>query len=163
MTSSSAACHAESMKRSFQGVVAGLLVGGSLFSSAQDKGDWRAANSNARSITGDIEISDSKLFLNFIGFTIAQIRKLDSAETTTVFASEVSNGSGNLYRLTVPAARRFLHHNTLCGSEDVQWMVTSVSERTLHVAFFSGADTPVFTPEAMTNSTDLCGTFSFVR
>ncbi len=152
------------MKRSFlYGAVAGLLLGCSMFSSAQDKGDWRSASSNARSITGDIEISDSKLFLNFIGFTIAQIRKLEPAETTAVFASEVSNGSGNLYRLTVPAARRFLHHNTLCGSEDVQWMVTSVSERTLHVAFFSGADTPVFTPEAMANSTDLCGTFSYVR
>ena len=152
------------MKQFFSSVtVVSLLIGCALFSSAQDKGDWRAASSNARSITGDIAISDSKVFLNFIGFTIAQIRKLEPAETNTVFASEASSGSGNLYRLTVPAARRFLHHNTLCGSEDVQWMVTSVSERALHVAFFSGADAPVFTPEAMSNSTDLCGTFSYVR
>lgn len=152
------------MKRFFRyGAFVGILVASSLFSSAQDKGDWRAASSNARSITGDIEISDSKLFLNFIGFTIAQIRKLEPKETTAVFAAEGSSGSGNLYRLTVPAARRFLHHNTLCGSEDVQWMVTSVAERTLHLAFFSGMDTPVFTPEAMSNSTDLCGTFSYGR
>jgi hypothetical protein len=152
------------MMRFFRsGVVVGLLVGCSLISSAQDKGDWRAGSSNARSITGDLEITDAKLFLNFIGFTIAPIRRLEPKEATAVFAAEGSTGSGNLYRLTVPAARRFLHHNTLCGSEDVQWMVTSVSERTLHVAFFSGADTPVFTPEAMSNSTDLCGTFSYVH
>ncbi len=135
----------------------------SLLSWAQDKGDWRAGSSTSRSITGDIEISDSKVFLNFIGFPIAQIRKLEPKEAAAVFAAEGGTGSGNLYRLTVPAARRFLHHNTLCGSEDAQWMVTSVSERTLHVAFFSGADTPVFTPEAISNSTDLCGTFSYVR
>jgi hypothetical protein len=145
------------------GAVAALFLSGSLFSGAQDKGDWRADSSNARSITGDIGISDSKLFLNFIGFTIAQIRKLEPAETSAVFASEVTSGRGNLYRLNISAARRFLHKNTLCGSEDVQWMVTSVSDRALHVAFFSAASTPVLTAEAMANSTDLCGTFAYVR
>jgi len=63
----------------------------------------------------------------------------------------------------VPAAQRFLHKNSLCGSDDTQWMVTSVADRTLHVAFFSGTETPEFTPEVMTNSSDLCGTFTYVR
>jgi hypothetical protein len=41
--------------------------------------------------------------------------------------------------------------------------VTSVAARTMYVAFFSGPDTPQFTPEAMANSSDLCGTFTYVR
>lgn len=132
--------------------------------SAQEKGYWRASSSTAASITGDIQISDTKLSINFTGFTLAQIRRLSPAETSAVFAAESSSeATGNLYRLNVPASKKFLRHNSLCGSDDVQWMVTSVAERTLYVAFMSGANTPVFTPEAMANSTDLCGTFTYVR
>ena len=134
------------------------------FGRTQEKGYWRAASSNAGSITGDIEIADTKISINFTGFTIAQIRRLTPAETSAVFAAE-GNGSasGNLYRLNIAANKRFLHHNSICGSDDTQWMVTSVAERTMYVAFFSGANTPEFTPEAMANATDLCGTFTYVR
>ena len=140
-----------------------LLLFGSLFSPAQEMGDWRASSLNAASITGDLSLSDTKVFINYTGFTIAQIRRLEPAETSAVFAAEDAAGSGSLYRLNVPAARRFLRHNSLCGSDDTEWMVTSISGRTLHVAFFSGADPPVFTPEAIGNSTSLCGTFTYVR
>ena len=57
-------------------------------SMAQEKGYWRAASSTAGSITGDIAISDTKLSINFLGFTIAQIQQLTPAETGAVFASE---------------------------------------------------------------------------
>jgi len=151
------------MKRLFQlAAVAGLLLGSVSFA-AQEKGYWRAASSNASSITGDIEVSATKLSINLTAFTIAQIRSLQPSETSAVFAAEGPGSGGNLYRLNVPANRRFLHKNTLSGSDDTQWMVTSVSDRTLYVAFFSGSETPVFTPEAMNNSSSLCGTFTYVR
>ena len=131
---------------------------------AQDKGNWRAASSTAQSITGDIGISADKLFINFAGFTIAQIRPLTPADLNAVFAAENgAPGSGNLYRLNVPAEKKFLHHNTLCGSEETQWMITYVEGHSLHVAFFSGQKPPVMTPEAIANSTDLCGTFLYMR
>ena len=139
------------------------LICGSLSALAQEKGDWRASSSNAASITGDLALSDTKVFINYTGFTIAQIRHLEPAEISAVFAAEDAAGSGNLYRLNIPAARRFLHHNSLCGSDDTEWMVTSASGRVLHVAFFSGPDPPVFTPEAIGNSTNLCGTFTYVK
>jgi hypothetical protein len=72
-------------------------------------------------------------------------------------------GSGSLYRLSVPAQKRFLHHNTLCGTDDTRWMATYVAGRSLQVAFFSGEDQPVFTMDAISNSTRLCGTYSFAR
>jgi hypothetical protein len=136
----------------------------SLSCSAQERGTWRAASSTARAITGDIVISDAKISINFLGFTIAQIRRLDPAETSAAFdADSNAGGTGNLYRLNIHAAQRFLHHNTLCGTEDTQWMAAYASGQDLKLAFFSGSSMPVFTLDALANSTSLCGTFSYVR
>lgn len=139
-----------------------LLLSSSL--SAQDKGYWRAASSNAKAITGDIAISDARLSINLVGFTLAQIRALTPAETSAAFDIDSSTGaSGNLYRLNISASRRFQHHNTLCGSEDTQWMVTGVADGALHVDFFSGPNMPVLTLDALANSSDLCGSFTYAR
>jgi hypothetical protein len=140
------------------------MVASTMMAGAQDKGNWRAASSTAQSITGDVGISADKLFINFAGFTIAQIRSLQPGELNAVFEAENgAPGSGNLYRLSVPAEKKFLHHNTLCGSEETQWMATYFDGHSLHIAFFSGQKLPVMTPEAIANSTDLCGTFLYVR
>jgi hypothetical protein len=145
-------------------LAAGLVWASSLSSSAQDKGSWRATSSNAVGITGDIAISDDKVQIDFAAFTIAQIRKLEPAEGAAAFNADSSApGGGDLYRLSVPAAKRFLHHNTLCGAEVTQWMATYAQGRELHVAFFSGTKMPILTPDALANSTDLCGTFTYSR
>lgn len=131
---------------------------------AQDKGYWRAASSNANAITGDIALSETKLTINFTGFAIAEIRKLTTEEAAAVFDAEAdAGGGGKLYRLHVPAEQKFAHHNTLCGSDDTQWMATYVEGKTLRVAFFSGGNQPVLTFDALTNSTDVCGIFTYAR
>jgi hypothetical protein len=131
---------------------------------AQDNGYWRAASTNAKAITGDISIGDDKVFINFLAFRIAQARTLGPAEVAAAFDADVNaGGNGELYHLNVPADHRFLHHNTLCGTEETQWMATYVSGRTLQVAFFSGQTPPVLTIDALQNSTDLCGTFTYSR
>ncbi|HUA92349.1 MAG TPA: hypothetical protein VL991_07260 [Terracidiphilus sp.] len=136
----------------------------SLSGAAQDKGYWRASGSTAAAITGDIAITETKLTISFSPFTIAQIRRVDAAEILAVFDLENTNGgTGNLYRLNIPASRHFLHHNSLCGSDDAQWMVTYAVDRNLQVAFFSGSNLPVLTRDALANSTDLCGTFSYIH
>jgi hypothetical protein len=151
-------------KITITGVFAGLLCFSSLFASAQDKGYWRATSSNATAITGDLGITDDRLSINFIAFTLAEIRKLEPAESVALFSAENGvPGNGFLYRLNVPAAKRFLHHNTLCGSEETQWMATYATGRELRVAFFSGSKMPVLTPDALANSTDVCGTFLYGR
>ena len=63
----------------------------------------------------------------------------------------------------MPAGKKFLHKNTLCGGEDTQWVATWVSGHTLRLAFFSGTAMPVLTTEAVANSTTLCGTYTYVR
>lgn len=134
------------------------------FCSAQDKGYWRAVSSAANDITGDITVSETKVTISFSGFPMAQIRRITPAEASAAFGVDINvGGVGFIYRLNVPAARRFLHHNTLCGSEDTQWMVTYVTGRTMQAAFFSGDSMPVITAEALANSTDVCGTFGYSR
>jgi len=131
---------------------------------AQDKGAWLADNQSARRITGDIAIADGRLTLDYYNFPIGEIRALKPEEAGALFDADVNApGGGYLYRLAVAADRRFLHKNTLCGTDEVQWMVTWVSGRTLSVSFFSGADPPVFTMDALTNTSDRCGTFTYGR
>jgi len=129
---------------------------------AQEKGVWGAASSNAKSITGDIAIADTKLTISLLTFPLAQIRELQPAELAAAFDAD-PGGTGHLYRIGIAAAQRFLHKNTLCGTEDTEWMATWIQGKTLHVAFFSNPKPPVFTFESLNNSPDLCGSFIYSR
>ena len=147
---------------------AGAMLACSLLCSAhaqaQDRGYWQAASAQAKATTGDITISDRKVTIDYFGFTSAPIRRLKPVEVSAVFDADVNAGiNGDLYRVTVPADKRFLHHNTLCGADETQWMATYVTGRTLQVAFFSGDDQPVFTFDAISKGTSLCGTFAYSR
>ncbi len=145
-------------------LIAALALVPCLLCRAQDKGYWYAASSNAKTITGDIGFSEDTLKINLISFPLARIRTLAPAEVSAAFDADVNaGGTGVLYRVTVGAARRFLNKNTLCGTADTQWMATYVSGRTLRAAFFSGSDPPIFTLDAISKSTDLCGTFTYGR
>jgi hypothetical protein len=141
-----------------------LLLGISLSSAAQDKGYWRASSQTASSITGDLVIGDAKITMNFLSWPLAPIRALTPVEISAVFDADSNVAqAGNLYRLNIAANQRFMHKNTLCGTEQTQWMATYIEGRSLHVAFFSGSGMPVFTFEAVRNSPDLCGTFLYTR
>jgi len=146
------------------GVVLGSVLACCVPATAQELGPWRAANSPAQSITGDVAFSDTRLSIDFSSFPIARIRDLEPGEVSAVFDVDSSTGGrGSLYRLSIPATKKFMHHNTICGSEETQWVAAFVAGRYLHLAFFSGQKMPVFTPEAISNSTDLCGTFAYGR
>jgi hypothetical protein len=144
--------------------IVGLVLVCGMTAAAQENGYWRAASSTARSITGDVALSDEKISINLLSFTVARIRSLEQGEASPLFdADGTAGGKGSLYRLNVPGSKKFLHRNSLCGSDDTQWMVTYVSGRSLQLAFFSGQKPPVFTPDAIANSTDMCGKFSYVK
>lgn len=141
-----------------------LLLTFSLSCPAQDQSYWKASSNNAKAITGDIVVAETYININFMRFTIAPIRTLKTAEVAALFDADVNSGvTGSLYRLSIPAERRFLHRNTLCGSDSAQWMATFVSGRNLQVAFFSGDDAPVLTLDALANTTTVCGTFTYSR
>ena len=131
---------------------------------AEERGLWRAVSKTAASITGDVALSESKLAINFSTFTIARIRDLEPGEVSAAFdVDSTSSGKGSLYRLSIPAAKRFAHKNTLCGSAETEWMAAYAAGNSLHLAFFSGQTMPVFTLDGISNSTDLCGTFLYAR
>jgi len=131
---------------------------------AQELGYWRAASNTAKSVTGDIGIGDTNLLINFASFNIVKAKDLTPAETSTVFDTDSAGTKrAHLYGMNIPGTKKFLHKNTLCGSDDTKWMVTLVDGNALQVAFFSGDSAPTFTVDAMANATNLCGTYSYVR
>ena len=141
-----------------------LLLAGAVYCAAQDRGYWRAASNNAATITGDVNVGETKLSLNLVNFPLAPIRALKPVEVSAVFDADVNAGiNGQLYRIHIPGGTRFMHRNTLCGGEDVEWMATYVVGHNLYVAFFSNPSAPVFTVDAMTNSADRCGNFTYAR
>jgi hypothetical protein len=130
----------------------------------EDRGLWKAASSEAHVVTGDIAIGEAKVSINFLVFPLAHIRRLKPEEVSAVFDADVNAGiEGTLYRLRVPARQFIQKKNTLCGTEDTQWMATYVTGHTMKVAFFSGDDMPVFTFDAMQNSRTQCGTYVYGR
>lgn len=131
---------------------------------AQESGNWRPASTTSKGVTGEIAFTETKIILNFSGYTVAQIRALEPAEIQSIFiGSSGQPGTGNLFRTEIPGDKRFLHKNTLCGAEEVQWIASFVSGHTLQLAMFSGATMPKFTPEAIANTPSLCGTYGYVR
>lgn len=125
---------------------------------------WRAASQTATSITGDVALGAEKITINFVSFPMVQVRALQKDELRAAFSPDAEpNGSGNLYHMEIPGEKRFLHKNTLCGGENAEWMITYVSGRSLQLEFFSGDKPPVLTTDALGNSTDSCGTYSYVR
>ncbi len=151
-------------RRTNLSMMLGLALLCALPGTAQEQGSWRAASKTAESITGDVIFTADKLTIDYVGFIVSQIRPLQPAEISAAFdGSDAAAGAGHLYRLNIAADRRFLHKNTLCGSDATQWMATFVSGKELRTAFFSGATPPVLTFEAFNNSTNLCGAFTYAR
>ena len=152
------------MQKPLRSVLTASLLLLSFAATAQEKGAWQAASNTAQSITGDISFSPDKLSINYVRFPIALIRSLEKSEIAATFdADSDAPGTGSLYRLNVPATQKFLRKNSLCGGDDTHWMVTFASGKTLQVAFFSSQKVPTLTREAISNSTDLCGTFTYVK
>jgi hypothetical protein len=138
---------------------------------AQEHGSWHPASKTAQSITGDITFNGDRMTINFFTLTVAEIRPLKPDEISAAFdttdaGTDAPAGTGHLYRISIPADRRFLHKNTLCGSDETQWMATYVSGKSgkqLQIAFFSNATPPVFTLEALRDSPNLCGSYTYAR
>ena len=137
-----------------------------LTASAQlpEKGLWRAASQNAANITGDVSFSKSKINIGFNGFPLTPARELKPAEVAALYdVAADTAGNGQLYRLSIPGTLRLLNRNTLCGTADIHWMATYMDGKVLKLTFFSSEEAPTLTFEAVQNSPDVCGTFTYVR
>lgn len=146
------------------GVGLALSLGCARVGLAQQRGNWRASSKTAQSVTGDLAFGDERLAINFMSYPIAEIRPLRATEVLAVFdGADATAASAHLYRISVPGAQRFLHKNTLCGGDDVQWMAMLVVRKSLMIAMFSTATPPVLTVEAMNGATNFCGSYSYVR
>lgn len=145
-------------------VLLGLILACCAPGMAQEQGVWRASSSSARTVTGDVSLGDAQLLVNFYNFPIVRARDLEPGELSAVFdVDSNSTIKGHLYRLNVPANKKFLHKSGLCDGEDTHWMVAYAAGNTLHLAFFSSEKVPTFTIDAISNSSSMCGTYDYTR
>lgn len=152
------------MRNTLHNIIAATLLICCLPLAAQEQGYWRAASSNAKAITSDVQISTQRIAIALLNFTMVRVRVLEKPELSAAFdADPRGNGTGSLFRLDISARQKFLGKNTLCGSEDTKWMATYVSGNSMQLAFYSGDKPPVFTLDALANSSDVCGVFSYIR
>ena len=94
------------MNRISRGLTIGLLLMPLMCAARsgaqEDHGYWRMASTNAKAVTGDIDIAELKVTIDFLTFPIAQIRRLKPVEVSAVFDADVSAGiEGTLYRLNI--------------------------------------------------------------
>ncbi len=129
-----------------------------------EAGTWRAESKTAKGVTGDIAFGGQKLVINFAQFTVAQLHELSADEVLALFNPDNgATGRGSLFRLDIPATQRFLHKNTLCGSEPTEFMATYIDGKQMQVAFFSGNKMPTLSIDALSNNSNLCGTYTYSR
>lgn len=129
-----------------------------------EAGAWRAESKTARAITGDLAFGGQKVMINFAQFTIAPLHALADDEVLALFNPDAGvTGHGTLFRVDIPATQKFLHKNTLCGAEPTEFMATYVDGKKLQVAFFSGNKMPALTIDALSNDSNLCGTYGYSR
>lgn len=145
-------------------IVAVTLATFALTLPAQEAGLWRATSTNAKAITGDLGFGENKLILNFLQFPVSQIRPLTTDELLSVFNPDNPAAAvGHLYKLQISGDQKFLHKNSLCGSDTVEWMATAIIGRELRIAMFSGSPVPALTLDSMNNGANLCGTYTYTR
>ncbi len=143
-------------------LAAALLCAATIPTPAQESGYWRADSNTAKTITGDIAFSDTRLTINLTSFTLSRIRDLTAAEALALFNTDAT-GQGHLFRISIPGDKRFLHKNTLCGTENTDWAITYISGHTLQVSFFTGPAIPTLTVDALNDSPRICGTYTYSR
>lgn len=115
---------------------------------------WSAASKTATAITGDIQLSPTRLIM-------ANGAMLPLAVDSDPKAFGTSSGpqAARILKVTKPADPKLLNGNTLCGAP-VRWIAVyrGAGGKELNLAAFSGMARP--TGE---NGTGLCGTFLYSR
>jgi hypothetical protein len=125
---------------------------------------WSAMSTTAMSITGDVTLSPTDLTMAGTGYPLTHVATVPAQQRAGIgqFIAVTEPAAVDLYRIKIPGARKLRNGNTLCGGNDVAWLlVVSGSGPTLALAFFSGAAQPPLDPNALSNSTALCGTFTY--
>ncbi len=137
---------------------------------------WTAMSHTAYAITGDVVTSRDSISLLKKSYPLVLDRDLhgdelqNSAKLLYVEAVTSSGLVGRLFRTEIPATTHLINDNTICGSENAEWVLVLTTHAEgrgsdtgdwLYLAFFSGDAEPVFQTQALENSKALCGTYNY--
>jgi hypothetical protein len=125
---------------------------------------WSATSTTAMSITGDVAISPADLTMADADYPLTHVATVPAQQRAAIgqFIAVPEPSAADLYRIKIPAARKLHNGNTLCGGDEVTWLLAvSGSGPTMALAFFSGTAQPSLNANALSNNTALCGTFTY--
>jgi hypothetical protein len=114
---------------------------------------WQAFSKTATAITGDIDLSPTRLRAGGVTFP------LKVAEDIPHFAGDTGETTARVLAVVRPSRPIMLNSNTFCGRDLVRWIaVWRVDKATLGMAVFSSKKMP-------TDETDQgsCGIYYYVR
>jgi hypothetical protein len=126
-----------------------------------------AISRTAESITGDIGYStdNTMTILNksYPSRLVRELKGRDVEDVARMFSIDPpaadSSALRALYRMDIPATDKLVNGDTICGDDDVHWVVYMSSDDNLNiwnVAFFSGDSEP-----NLQTQTNLCVTFRY--
>jgi hypothetical protein len=132
---------------------------------------WFAVSTTAMGITGDIKFSMNALRINRHTYNLKLVHPLDerdlqNASLLMSYNQVPLNQDAYLFKTTIPKNSPMLGSNTPCGTKNIEWVlaiITKGKQDYLDLAFFSGAALPDLSPPAINRSTELCGTYGYLR
>jgi hypothetical protein len=128
-------------------------------------GKWTSASASATSITGNIALTPSAITIDGKEFALSNVQPIAATEATALNTPSMIFGSPKqsfIAQLKVPGKMKLVGGNTLCdGKRDATWVAGVASMGYVGLAFFTGDERPELTEASMSQTLDLCGTYSY--
>jgi uncharacterized RDD family membrane protein YckC len=131
---------------------------------------WMPHSDSATWVTGPILMSTTGISIKNIIYPLTLTRPLKGNELESaaqIFHLQSSqDDEGWLFRANISSATRLINDNTLCGTDDAQWLIAVVTPdgpsttRELHLMFFSGDSEPAIQP-GLEKSSKECSSFVY--
>ncbi len=126
---------------------------------------WTAVSKTAMGVTGDLLVRPRSVAMAGHTIPLAFLHTLAGAplqQAAALFPVPVNSRlRGALYKVSVPATTSFMRRNTLCGKQRTTFFVLLTDGSDLQLAMFAGRNEPNLSANAVANSTEFCGTYSY--
>ena len=126
---------------------------------------WTAISNTAMGVTGDLTVTPRSVTMAGRTLQLALLHTLAGpqlGQAAALFPVAVTSKlRGALYKVSIPATAAFKSSNTLCGKQATTFFVLLTDGSDLELAMFSGKNEPNLSANAIANSTEFCGTYSY--
>jgi hypothetical protein len=117
------------------------------------------------SITGTVRFSSKSISIRGRSYPLMLTHTLTAQELNDakpLFSIDKAT-SGFLFQVSIPAKAPMLNRNTLCGEKCTWVLAVYTAPDQLNLSFITGSATPSLAPGALMNSSNMSGTYWYVK